>query len=128
MNKQMTFGQFLKESRLKAKYGLRQFAREIGWQPSNLSNVEHGRVNAPQNKKALLAMAEVLGFDEGSIEWNTLFDLASKDNHKILPADVKDFVEGLEAIPVLFRTLKDHEISKSELEDIVEYIRKHYSK
>jgi len=128
MSKYKSFGDFLRQSRLNAKYGLRQFAREIGWQPSNLSNLEHGRLNPPQDKEVLATIAEVLGFEEDSDQWRTLFDLASKENQKFLPADVEDFVKGLEATPVLFRTMKEKKITESELKELVEYIRKHYAK
>lgn len=127
MSKQETFGQFLREARLNAKYGLRQFAREIGWQPSNLSNLEHGRLKPPKDKDTLIAMAEVLGFEEGSNEWNTLFNLAAKDNNKLLPSDIEEFVGGSTAVPILFRTIKDKKLTEEDLEGLIEHIRSHYS-
>lgn len=128
MIKQLSFGEFLCKSRLEAQYGLRQFAREIGWQPSNLSNVEHGRLKPPQDKDTLATMAEVLGFDRDSDGWKVLFDLAARGNKKVLPADVEDFVKDLEGVPVLFRTMKDKKITESDLEKLVDYVREHYGK
>lgn len=128
MVKDKTFGIFLRESRLKAKFGLRQFAREIGLQPSNLSNIEHGRLTPPQDRETLQTIAEVLGFEEGSEHWNLLYDLAAKDSHKILPADVEAFLTGLDGVPLLFREIKERNVSESELRELVEYVRTHYSK
>jgi hypothetical protein len=57
-------------------------------QPSNLSNVEHGRISPPQDLGTLTRLAEVLGFQEGSKERERLFDLAVSHKKSALPPDV----------------------------------------
>jgi len=124
----IAFGSFLKEYRLKAGFGLRQFAKEVGLQPSNLSNIEHGRLKPPQDREILMTIATVLGFEDGTAEWNSLYDLAAKENSKVLPADVADFLGGVSGVPVLFREIKDRKITSEDMDDLVNYIRSHYSK
>lgn len=123
-----TFGQFIHSMRLNKQFGLRYFAREIGWQPSNLSNLEHGRLKPPQDKNTLLNFAEVLGIDKASDEYKDLFKLAAQENNKIIPADIEEFVSGKEAIPILFRTMNDHKFKDGDIRDLIEHIRDHYKK
>ena len=123
-----TFGQFIHSMRLNKQFGLRYFAREIGWQPSNLSNLEHGRLKPPQDKNTLLNFAEVLGFDKDCDEYNILFELSAQENKKIIPADIEEFVSGKEAIPVLFRTMNEHKFKNSDIKELIEHIRDHYKK
>ncbi|NHZ87216.1 MAG: hypothetical protein GWP19_15305 [Planctomycetia bacterium] len=124
----VTFGQFIHYMRLNKQFGLRYFAREIGWQPSNLSNLEHGRLKPPQDKNTLLNFAEVLGIDKDSNEYKDLFKLAAQENNKIIPADIEEFVSGKEAIPVLFRTMNDHKFKDGDIRKLIEHIRDHYKK
>lgn len=121
------FGAFLRESRLKASYGLRFFATAIEMQPSNLSNVEHGRIPPPQDPDTLARIAEALGFDEGDSNWQMLFDLAVKHKEAALPADVVRYAGSTPGIPVLLRTIQNTQLSESELRDLADYIRQRYT-
>src|SRR3972149_4187260 len=85
------FGEFLRESRLKARFGLRAFAEAVEMQPSNLSNLEHGRIHPPQDPKILTRIADSLGFPKGSQERQRLFDLAVSHKKSALPSDVASF-------------------------------------
>lgn len=128
MNVGMTFGSFLKSERLKAGFGLRSFAKEIGLQPSNLSNMEHGRLKPIQDLETLKTITEVLGYEKDSEKWKMLFDLSTKENHKALAPDIIEFLEGNEAIPTFFREIKDKKLTEADLRNLTEYIRAHYSK
>ena len=48
-----TFGDCLRDSRIKAGYSLRAFAKEVGMQPSNLSLIENDKTNPPRDKEIL---------------------------------------------------------------------------
>jgi transcriptional regulator with XRE-family HTH domain len=122
--KQQTFGEYLRASRLKAGYGLRVFAEAIEMQPSNLSNVEHGRLHPPQDLGTLTQIAEALGFPEGSKERERLFDLAVAAKRQKLPADVAVFAARTPGIPVILRTLRNRRLSKKEVEDLTRYINR----
>ena len=61
MGKPSTFAEYLRACRLEAGYGLRAFAEAIEMQPPNLSNIEHGRANPPQDRTTLTKIADTLG-------------------------------------------------------------------
>jgi len=57
------FGQILKENRMNAGIGLRDFAGRIGISPGYLSDLENEKV-APPSEKLILAMARTLGVEK----------------------------------------------------------------
>jgi len=85
-----TFGEFLRARRVRAGFGLRAFAEAAGMQPSNLSNLEHGRLAPPQDGTTLEALAELLGLARDDEDWARMFDLAVAGRER-LPADVASF-------------------------------------
>ena len=119
-----TFGKFLRQKRLTAGYGLRRFAQEIGWQPSNLSAVERGRKKPPRDESILANIASALGLDKDSEDWRTLFDLAARPGEP--PADVSRYAAGQPVIPVLLRTLENRQLSEQELRELIEHINREY--
>ncbi len=118
-----TFGEFLRAHRLRAGFGLRAFAEAAGMQPSNLSNLEHGRLAPPQEETTLETFAELLGLAAGSAERARLFDLAVAGRER-LPADVAGFAARTPGIPVLLRTIANKGLGKKELERLTEYVNK----
>ncbi len=124
----LTFGEYLRRFRLKANYGLRSFATAIEMQPSNLCNIEYGRIAAPQDEETLKLIATTLGLEHGSKEWNTLFDLAVKHKEGALPADVARYGGKTPGIPVLLRTIENKKLSRKELQELADYVNRHYGK
>ena len=114
MRKCDAFGMFLKKCRLSAGYGLRAFAVAIEMAPSNLSNIEHGRANPPQDPMALSRIADILNLAKGSRERAKLFDLAVAHKPGTLPADVAEFAGKTPGIPVLLRTVENRRLAKAE--------------
>jgi len=125
MGRRETFGEYLRACRLKAGYGLRVFAEAIEMRPSNLSNVEHGRIPPPQDLGTLTRIADALGFPEGSKERERLFDLAVAYKQK-LPADVAAFAAKTPGIPVILRTLQNRRLTKRQVEDLTRYINRRF--
>src|SRR5262245_66128125 len=119
MTKRETFGEFLRAQRLRAGLGLRAFAEVAGLQPSNLSNIEHGRIAPPQDKATLEEFASLLGLTPGSAEWEKLFDLAVAGKDR-LPADVAAFAARTPGIPVLLRTIEKRGLTPAELARLTE--------
>ena len=112
------FGEFLKELRLKAGFGLRKFANLIEMPASNLSAIEHGR-RTMSNEKLFLA-AEVLGLENGTVEWNQLFDFSSQADQ--LPADVEQ-IASRSFIPALLRTIDNKQLTKEDIQKLIEEIQ-----
>lgn len=117
------FGNFIKETRIKRRLGLREFCLETGQDPSNWSKTERGLLPPPQDKETLTKIAKVLKIKKNSEEWSQLFDSAALDRGK-LPTDIIEDKELLRALPVFFRTLRGQKPCKEELENLVELIRK----
>jgi transcriptional regulator with XRE-family HTH domain len=116
-----TFGEFLRARRLRAGLGLRAFAEAAGMQPSNLSNVERGRIPPPQDKATLEGLAELLGMSDE--ERARLFDLAVAGRDR-LPADVAAFAARTPGIPVLLRTIENRGLKRAELEKLTDYVNR----
>lgn len=116
-----TFGEYLRAQRLRAGFGLRAFAEAAGLQPSNLSNLEHGRIVPPQDKAILEGLAELLGLSDD--DRARLFDLAVAGRER-LPADVAAFAARTPGIPVLLRTIENRGLKRTELEKLTEYVNR----
>ena len=121
-----TFGGLLKKLRLEeANIGLRAFADLIDMKPSNLSNVERGRIPPPANRKAIDSICDALGLSSKDPRRNNLFDLAAKAKNRI-PADITEVIKKHPGIPVLVRTVANKQLSEKKLRELAEYIKKFY--
>lgn len=117
------FGEYVKEKRLTKKISLRQFARELGEDPSNWSKIERGTASAPQDETKLAKIAIVLGINKKSEEWNHLFDLAKIDAGRI-PDYLMSDKEILKSLPAFFRTVGSIKPKPEEIEKLIDIIRK----
>ncbi|MBN2020007.1 MAG: helix-turn-helix domain-containing protein [Sedimentisphaerales bacterium] len=121
-----TFGKLLKKLRIEeAKIGLRAFASMINMKPSNLSNIETGRIAPPASSEAIKTICDSLGLSSNDPHREKLFDLAAKSKNRI-PADVADAVKKQRGIPVLVRTVANKQLSEKKLRELAEYIKKFY--
>ncbi len=59
----LTFGEFFKQKRIGLRKTLREFCREHDLDPGNISKLERGRVQPPQNKERRLEYARYLQLD-----------------------------------------------------------------
>jgi transcriptional regulator with XRE-family HTH domain len=117
------FGHLLKEFRLAVGLGQAQFAEMIGMKPSNLSAIEHGRRNPPDDVERLREIALALGLEDASEEWTRFFDSAAASRTGELPADVRHMA-GRTLVPVLLRTIDDKQLSDEELSRLIADIEK----
>lgn len=118
----MTFGDFIKEIRLRQNLTLRDFCKKYEHDPSNWSKIERGRLQPPNDEKTILEWAKQLGLKKGDADWHKLFDLAALEKGKI-PHDILNDKELVQALPVFFRTLRGQKPSKEELKNLAEILR-----
>ncbi len=118
-----SFGQYFAQLRRnRANVSLRQFCRDHGFDPGNLSKIERGKLPPPGRPK-LEQYATALGLEDGSDEWLHLFDLAAATRGEI-PAEVMADEDVVAALPVFFRTLRGDRVSDEELEALIDKLRK----
>jgi len=113
------FGDYLREIRLRAGYGLRRFAALIEMPASNLCDIEHGRRQMPREK--LDIAAEALGIENNTIERNQFYDLASKNEE--LPADVQRIARR-RFFPALLRTIDNSQLTDKDIEKLIAEIQR----
>jgi len=109
----MFFGQKLKEIRLKQGFGLRKFADLINIKATELSNIEHGYIEPPQEPQWLYDLVDTLNLESRSTEEMQLFYswtepfvmqempefvpafVCSKDNAPITEEKMVEFMEWM---------------------------------
>lgn len=119
------FKSFLKALRLRAGYGLREFAEMIGDAPPNYAGVESGDRKPWRDPEKLRRVAEALGLEEGSPDWDTLFVSARRKGS--LPPDMEQLLDR-PMIPLLLRTVDELQLSDGDLRRLVEKLRKSHKK
>jgi len=115
------FKALLKSYRLRAGYGLREFAEMIGEAPSNYSGVESGARAPWRPLEKLRVVAEALGLREGGADWDAFYISARKNG--ALPPDMEHLLDR-PLIPVLLRTVDEMKLSDADLLKLVEELQK----
>lgn len=112
-----TFGERIKELRLKKRFGLREFAKKVGISPTYLSKMEREQDPPPAEDK-IIRMAALLGADH-----NDLLALAKK-----LPPDFKKaFTKNriyTRKVPEFLRTVSERNLSNEEWEELINRIKR----
>ena len=122
----LTFGAYLRQKRLEKGFGLRSFARRIGMDASNLSNIERGKIKPPRGEYLLSIIAEALGFRLDDPERKELFDLAVEDIPDRIPADIAGYAAEVRLIPVLLRTIADKRLTEEQIRKLADRINEEY--
>ncbi|MHB9026864.1 MAG: helix-turn-helix domain-containing protein [Armatimonadota bacterium] len=117
------FGEYFKQRRLATGLTLRAFCQKYGFEPSNLSKLERGRLAPPQSEEVLRRYADALQLDEGSEERQYFFDLANACNG-IIPAELLSDREVVAKLPVLYRTLRGEKITDEQFEALIKLVRR----
>ncbi len=68
-------------------------------------------------------MQPLWGSRKGTDDWLTFFDLAAADLGQI-PEDLMKDERLLKSLPLLFRTVRDGEVSEEDLKRLIEAMRK----
>ena len=114
----LTFGEFFKQKRMELRKTLREFCREYDLDPGNISKLERGRVQPPQNKERRLEYAKYLQLD--SDERQTFQDLADIGANRI-PEDLTE-AEIAGRLPLFFRTIRGKDFSEEKLRELAKKI------
>ncbi len=117
------FKALLKAYRLRAGYGLRQFAEMIGEAPSNYAGVESGDRKPWRSAEKLRTVAAGLHLPEGSSDWDAFF-MAARGNRE-LPPDMSAVLER-PMVPVLLRTVNEYRLTDDDLRQLDAYIKRKY--
>lgn len=116
------FGELLRSRRSELRLGLRDFALRAEMDPGNLSKLERGRLNPPQDRRTLDRLSMALEWELGSEEAEQLRDTAALENGRI-PEDLLEEPEVMAKMPVLLRTVHNRQLDPEEVERLIEIIR-----
>jgi transcriptional regulator with XRE-family HTH domain len=120
------FGELVKQKRLEKKLSLRAFCRLLGEDASNWSKIERGKLAPSQDEQKLEKIAQILGIQKDSEEWETLTDAVSIDAGKI-PDYLLSDKDLMNALPNLFRMIGKRKLTSEELAKLIENIRQENS-
>jgi transcriptional regulator with XRE-family HTH domain len=115
-----TFGDFVKKIRIKNSLTLREFCRQANVDPSNWSKIERGLFPPPKSRQILQGIASILNLEEGSEEYNILFDLAAIS---YIPPDLISDQVIIDKLPIFFRTLRGEKPTRKELEELIKILK-----
>lgn len=118
-----TFGKFFKQKRIALGLTLREFCRLNGFDPGNISKIERGLLPPPQTTDKRLQYARALGIEEGTDDWLEFCDLATTSAGKI-PPDMVSNTEVMNALPVLFRSVRRKDLDEEDLKKLIESIER----
>lgn len=113
----MTFGELLKETRLKKNVSLRKLAEEIGVAAPYLSDVEKGRRN-PLSEENMRKVIEVLQLSNE--EANELFDQAASERKDAVAPDISAYVSDHESVRAALRKAKSMNLGDDDWIRIIE--------
>ena len=118
----MDFGELLAEYRKKANLTLRDFAGKIGYDPSNISKVERGRINPPAGGVILRKWGNAVGLKPGSLELEEF--IAKGLSVRIKKATLSDGeVEKL--MPAFFRAVDNKNVDPETYEKLRAILKNH---
>ncbi len=116
------FGRFFKAKRMELGLTLREFCRLNGFDPGNISRLERGILPPPHGEEQRVRYAEALKIRRGSDDWLRFFDYAAAALGQV-PSDIQKNEKLLAKLPLLFRTVRGADLSKKELEALINEIK-----
>lgn len=116
------FGESLKEMRIKQELSLRKICQMTGYDPSNWSKIERGKMPPPSDEKILNKWAKALNI-KAKKEVQIFIDGATMAQG-IIPQDILSQRNAAKYLPAFFRTLRNRKPTKEEINRLIELIRK----
>ena len=116
----MTFGQLIKDMRIRKELTLRRCSADLGIDPSNWSKMERGVTPPPKDTGIIQQWAKFFGLS-GS-EGQNFTDLAAIARKEI-PMDMASDATVIAALPVFFRAVRGQELEGEKLKQFIEDLR-----
>jgi len=115
------FGETLKKLRIEKGLSLREICKLTGYDPSNWSKIERGKMFPPSDIKVLAKWAKILGLKkekniQGFIDQAVIAQ-------GMIPNDVLSDKDIVDHLPAFFRTLRNKKPTKEEVERMIEIIK-----
>jgi len=101
---------------------LREVCKLTGYDASNWSKVERGRIAPPSDKQTLAKWAKALGLSQKDKQFNEFIDQA-QIAQGIIPSDMMMDNNAIQLMPAFFRTLRNKKPTKEEIDRLVELIK-----
>jgi transcriptional regulator with XRE-family HTH domain len=115
------FGDALKNLRIKNELGLREICKLTGYDPSNWSKIERGKMFPPSDVKVLEKWAKILNIKTKKDVQNFVDQAIITQG--MIPDDVLSEKELVNHLPAFFRTLRNKKPTKKEMERMIEIIK-----
>lgn len=118
----MRFGDLFRSRRMALGLTLRKFCLENGLDPGNISRLERGLLQPPQDRDKLESYARLLNIEKESGDWYEFFDLAAAETGRI-PEEIMQDSQLVQKLPLLFRTLRGEKVPDDRLDELVRRLR-----
>ena len=119
----MTFGEFIKDRRIRGGLTLRRFCEAHQLDAGNYSKLERGLFPPPTGEEKMLELAKALGLKPGTDDWSMFFDLAAAAKGQF-PKDLLSDEEVVNKLPVLFRTLRGEPVPPEKMDELIDFIKR----
>lgn len=116
------FGKTIKDLRIKKELSLREVCKLTGYDPSNWSKIERGKMSPPSSEKILNKWAKILGV-KSKKDIQGLID-GAMIAQGMIPKDVLSSGIIVENLPAFFRTLRNKKPTKEEVDKLIMLIKK----
>ena len=117
---QTTFGQFLREKRLKENQSLREFCKNSSYDIGYISRIENDIFTPPFEEDKLNKLAQTYGIEQNSEEWTIFLSLADVSRRQ-LPKDLNEKV--LNYLPAFFRKASKKDVTEADVNELIKLIK-----
>jgi transcriptional regulator with XRE-family HTH domain len=115
------FGSNLRDLRIKKGVSLRKICQLTGYDPSNWSKIERGKISPPSDVTTLGRWAKILDLkDKKAIQE---FIDGAVIAQGIIPQDILSQANAVDYLPAFFRTLRNKKPTKEEIDRLIELVR-----
>lgn len=119
MDKDQSFGSYVREKRLAAKINLRKLAGILDIAPAYMSDIENDHRYPPEKDK-IYKIAEALNLNQD--ETDRLFDLAAGNKKNSVSPDIADYIMEQDKSRVALRLARDSGAGEKEWEKIIKIL------